>query len=48
MRPIVSGLDSSKWLVNEYKNLYIKVNSLEVENSLEFVDKVNNIKLEQF
>lgn len=36
-----------KWFVSEFKNLLIKVDSVEVANSEDFVNKVNNVVLKK-
>lgn len=50
--PIVSVSNTptyhlSKWLGNEYKNLTLHTENLTVQNSIEFLNQVNNIQFKQ-
>jgi hypothetical protein len=49
-RPIVSAINApiskiSKWLTNEFNNLPIKQSSFSVQNSLDFINRIKDIKL---
>jgi hypothetical protein len=50
VRPIVSAINAptskiSKWLTNEFNNLPIKQSSFSVQNSLDFINRIKDIRL---
>lgn len=50
MRPIISGINSptyllSKWLFNQFKNFPVQPETFAVDNSIQFINKIKDLKL---